>query len=151
MNKLLSVSAMALVLLAGCGASSGAVSYEGKSAEETDGDHAGEYTTVTFDKDGDDISNVNFDVYLPESEGFTTTSKKEASDNGEYGMKEATGVSWTEHVNKVEAYINDNDKFPTLVTDEADENFGKDADDATGATIHLTGLEEAFNNAAEVA
>lgn len=150
MKKLLSVSAMALVLLAGCG-STGPVSYEGQSAETADGDHAGEYTTVSYDKDGDDISNVNFDVFLPESEGFSSTSKKAVSDAGEYGMKEATGKSWTEHVTELETYINDNDAFPeTVEKGEGDEAELVAADGTTSATIGLDSFKEAFEAAKEV-
>lgn len=139
MKKLLSVSAMALVLLAGC---SSTASYSGEGAKSTEEGHEGEYTTVTYDKKGDDISNVQFDVVLPEGE-YSTTSKKELSDKGEYGMEEKTGKSWTAHVNELETYINENDKFPTLDAE------GVDADGVTGATIHLNGFEEAFNNATE--
>ncbi|WOO89848.1 FMN-binding protein [Mollicutes bacterium LVI A0078] len=138
MKKLLSVSAMALVLLAGC---SSTTSYYGESAADEDGN----VSTVSFDKSGDDISNVQFDIILPEVTGDTaqTTSKKELSNAGEYGMEAATGKSWTAHVEELEAYVNDNDAFPTL------DEEGKDADGVTGATIHLNGFEEAFNAATE--
>ncbi len=142
MKKLLSVSAMALVLLAGC---SSATTYAGETAASTEEGHEGEITTVTFDKTDDgDITNTNFDVTFPEATGETaqTTSKKELVEANEYGMLDATGKSWTEHVTELETYINDNDAFPTLDAE------GKDADGVTGATIHLNGFEEAFNNAA---
>ncbi|WOO86662.1 FMN-binding protein [Mollicutes bacterium LVI A0039] len=135
MKKLLSVSALTLVLLAGCSSSA---SYAGQSAVSSEENHVGEYATVTFDKDGDDISNVQFDVVLPEGE---YTSKKALSDAGEYGMEEKTGKSWTAHVNDLENYINENDKFPALDAE------GKDVDGASGATISIDEFEEAFNAA----
>ncbi len=138
MKKLLSVSAMALVLLAGC---SSATSYYGESAADEDGN----VYTVSFDKDGEDLTNVVLDVTLPESEEYSSTSKYEVSQAGEYGMGEATGKSWYEHVDQVAAYIEENDAFPTIDED------GYDVDGVTGATIHIDGFEEAFNNATEQA
>lgn len=144
MKKLLSVSAMALVLLAGC---SSTTSYAGESAPSTEEGKEGEITTVTFDKSGDDITNTSFDIVFPEATGdsVSTTSKKELDAAGEYGMEKASSQTWTEHVTDLETYVNDNDAFPTL-NDE-----GLDADGASGATIHLTTFKEAFDNATEVA
>ncbi len=144
MKKLLSVSAMALVLLAGC---SSATTYEGQGTPSEEEGHEGEVYTVSFDKTDDgDITNTNFDVVFPEATGETaqTTSKKELVEAGEYGMEAATGKSWTAHVTELETYINDNDAFPTL------DEEGKDADGATGATIHLNGFQEAFDAAEAV-
>ncbi len=138
MKKLLSVSAFGLILLAGCGAEPTAVSYYGESAANEEG----EITTVSYDKEGTDITNVVFDVILPEGE-YSTTSKLELSNNGEYGMKDQTGKSWTEHVEELDAWVEANDAFPTLNEE------GIDADGVTGATITLTAFEEAFNNATE--
>ncbi len=136
MKKLLSVSALALVMLAGCGSTA---SYYGEATPTDDG----EISTVSFDKDGEDITNVSFDVKLPEGE-FSTTSKLELSNSGEYGMGEETGKSWTEHVTELNTWVEENDAFPTLDAD------GYDVDGVTGATIGLSGFEEAFNNASEV-
>lgn len=145
MKKLLSVSAMALVLLAGCGSS--ATSYKGESAPATDADHKDEVTTVSYDKDGDDITNVKFDITLPDSEvsdnNYSSSSKYDVSQAGEYGMGDQTGTSWYQHVDKLDKYVEDNDAFPTLNDD------GKDADGVSGATIGLSTFEEAFNNAKE--
>lgn len=137
MKKLLSMSAVALLLLAGCGSST--VSYTGQSAADEDGN----YYTISYDKTGDDITNVQIDGYLAEGQSYTVTSKKEADANGEYGMKEKTGVSWTEQVEMVEKAIEDNDAFPAVDAE------GYDADGVTGATIHVNGFEEAFNAAVE--
>ncbi len=139
MKKFLSVSAFTLVLLAGC---SSTTHYAGQSAESTEEGHVGEYTTVEFDKNGDDITNTTFDIVLPEGE-YSTTSKKELSSNGEYGMEAATGKSWTTHVEELEAYVNENDAMPAL------DDEGKDAEGASGATIHLNTFQEAFDAAVE--
>ncbi len=138
MKKLLSVSAMALVLLAGC---SSATSYYGESAADEDGN----VYTVSFDKDGEDLTNVVFDVVLPESEEFSSTSKYAVSQAGEYGMEAATGKAWYQHVDEVTAWVEENDAFPTLDAD------GYDVDGVTGATIHINEFEEAFENATEQA
>ncbi len=135
MKKLAGLSAVAILALAGCGSS--AVSYKGETAP----DEKGDVTTVTYDKSGDDITNVKFDVLQGEKDG---ASKRADSEAGTYGMKEATGKSWIEHIEGVETYVNENDKMPEL-NDE-----GLDADGSTGATIHLNGFKEAFDNAKEV-
>ncbi len=134
MKKLAGISAVAILALAGC-TSGGAVEYSGESAA----DAKGNVGKVTFTKDGEDITNVKFDVTQEDG-----TNKRELSESGEYGMKDATGKSWLEHVEAVEAYVNENDKMPALDAD------GKDVDGATGATITLSSLDEAFNNAKEV-
>lgn len=136
MNKLAGISAVAVLTLAGCGASSDAVTYKGESEADKDGNIA----TVTYKKAGDDITDVKFDIKMGDQDG---ASKREASENGEYGMKEETGKAWVDHVEEVETYVNDNDKMPTLNEE------GLDADGATGATIHLNQLDEAFNAATE--
>ncbi len=134
MKKLAGISAVAILTLAGCGAG-GPVEYAGESAA----DAKGNVGKVTFTKEGDDITKIQFDVTQEDG-----TSKRELSESGEYGMKEATGKSWLEHVESVESYVIENDKMPSLDAD------GKDVDGATGATITLTSLDEAFNNAKEV-
>lgn len=145
MKKFLGVSALALVLLAGCGSS--AASYAGQSVESTEEGHEGEYATVTYDKDGDDITNTQFDIVLPDSSveenGYSSTSKKEVSEAGEYGMGDATGKTWAEHVTELETYVDENDAMPTL------DDEGKDVDGASGATIGLSQFDEAFNAATE--
>ncbi len=140
MKKILSISTLALVLLVGCGASTDASSesehYVGQSAESTEEGKEGEYATVEFDKAGDDITNVNFDVILTDG-----TSKTDLSDSGEYGMEEQTGKSWSAHVAELETYVNDNDAMPELNEE------GKDVDGVSGATIGLSQFDEAFTNA----
>lgn len=135
MKKLLSVSAMALVILAGC---SSTTSYAGQSSESTEEGHEGEYATVTYDKSGDDITNTVFDVVLADG-----TSKVEYAASGEYGMTSDDGRTWDQHVESLDAYVDENDAFPTLDAD------GKDADGVSGATIGLSQFEEAFNAATE--
>lgn len=137
MKKFLSVSAMALVLLAGC--SSGPVNYAGEGAPSTEENHEGEIATATYTKEGDDITAVDFDVLL--SDG---TSKTAYSESGEYGMAANGGREWHEHVADLEAYVVENDAFPTLDAE------GKDADAVSGSTITISMFEEAFNNAVEV-
>lgn len=152
MKKLIALSSFAVIILVGCSSTPveieepmgpQTVIYKGQSAVSTEEGYEGQYTTVIYEMTEDDITNVKFDTVLPEGE-FSTTSKKELSDKGEYGLEEASGKSWTEHVTELEMYINENDKFPMLNEE------GKDADGASGATIGLSTFEEAFNAAAPV-
>lgn len=134
MKKLLSVSAVALVLLAGCGS---AASYAGQSEPSTEEGKVGEYATVTYEKNGDDITNTKFDVIMADG-----SSKVEFAASGEYGMTSEDGRTWDQHVEALDTYVDENDAFPTLDAD------GKDADGVSGATIGLSQFEEAFNAAA---
>lgn len=104
--------------------------YEGKSEVFKPYETTAKYTV----EDGQ-ITEVIFDEFLEDG-----TSKKEASKAGEYGSENYTAGEWYEQIEKLENYVEENQEMPDL-TD------GKDTDGVSGATLNLSGFEDAFNQA----
>lgn len=82
---------------------------------------------------GDDIIDVEFEEFLEDG-----TSKNVASKEGTYTSPNYTLGEFYEQVDSLEQYVIDNDKFPTL-------SNGTDNDGVSGASVNLSGFEEAFN------
>ncbi len=92
-------------------------------------------STAKVTIEGDDVVDVVFDELLEDG-----TSKVEASQSGEYTSANYTQGEYFEQMAKLEKYVIENDQFPTL-------SEGKDVDGTSGASVNLSGLEEAYNNA----
>ncbi len=82
---------------------------------------------------GDDIIDVEFEEFLEDG-----TSKNIASKAGTYTSPNYTKGEFYEQVDSLEAYIIENDKFPKL-------SNGTDIDGVSGASINLSGFEEAYS------
>lgn len=137
MKKIISLLAIAVLALAGCGS---ATTYVGNSDITASGEFVnadGDTTTasLTVTQEGD-IIGAEFDA----SKG-DITSKKEASETGDYVLGNDGGLTWGEQVASVEEYVVANDAFPTLDAE------GKDVDAVTSATIGLSDLNAAFDAA----
>ena len=128
MKRILGLVAVLTIALVGCGASDEAVTYKGE-ATNADGDVA----TVTYVMTGDDITDTVFN----ETKGGS--DKRTMVTNGEYDM--GGEKTWSEQVDALGTYVDENDKLPTLDAE------GKDVDGVTTATIGLTNLSAAFESA----
>lgn len=94
------------------------------------------YTSkVTITRVGSDITAADFEEFLEDG-----TSKNEASKAGTYTSPNYTLGEFYEQIDSLEQYVLDNDKFPPL-TD------GKDVDGVSGASVNLSGFEDAYNKA----
>ena len=93
-------------------------------------------TTVEYTKKGDDILTVDIREY--EEDG---TEKKAGSEAGTYGNPDYQAGSWHVQIGGLEQYIIANDQFPEL------DSTGKDVDEVSGATLNLSGMQEAYETA----
>ncbi len=84
---------------------------------------------------GDDITDVEFEEFLEDG-----TSKNEASKNGTYTSPNYTLGEFYEQIDSLEAYVIEHDRFPPLTN-------GSDVDAVSGASLNLSGFEDAFNQA----
>lgn len=89
-------------------------------------------TTAKVTSVGDDITNVELEEFLEDG-----TSKNEASRAGTYTSPNYTKGEFYEQIDSLEAYIIENDEFPTL-------SNGSDVDGVSGASVNLSGFEEAY-------
>ncbi len=94
-------------------------------------------TTAKVEMDGSDVVSVTFEEFLEDG-----TNKITASKNGEYSSDAYTLGEFYEQVESLEEYVIENDSFPSL-------SNGKDADAVSGASVNLSGFEEAFLKAVE--
>ncbi len=145
MKKIISLLAIAVLALAGCGSSE--ETYIGKSDLTATGEFVNEDgdTTTTaklvIAQGGTDILSAEFDSTKGDVE-----SKKDASAKGDYVLSSAEedgSLNWGEQVATVEEYVVANDAFPTLDAD------GHDVDAVTSATVGLTDINKAFDAAME--
>lgn len=84
---------------------------------------------------GEDIIEVQFEEFLEDG-----TSKNIASKEGTYTSPNYTLGEFYEQIDSLEAYVIKNDQFPKLTN-------GTDVDGVTGASVNLSGFEDAFNQA----
>lgn len=89
-------------------------------------------TTAKVTSVDDDITDVELEEFLEDG-----TSKNEASRAGTYTSPNYTKGEFYEQIDSLEAYIIENDEFPTL-------SNGSDVDGVSGASVNLSGFEEAY-------
>lgn len=89
-------------------------------------------STATVTRIGDDIINVELEEFLEDG-----TSKNESSKAGVYSSPDYTKGEFYQQVDSLEAYIIENDQFPALTN-------GSDVDGVSGASVNLSGFEEAY-------
>ncbi len=92
-------------------------------------------STAQVTIEGEDIIDVQFEEFLEDG-----TSKNVASKEGTYTSPNYTLGEFYEQIDSLEAYVIENDEFPKLTN-------GTDVDGVTGASVNLSGFEEAFNQA----
>lgn len=92
-------------------------------------------STVELTVEDEKLTEISFDEFLEDG-----TSKVTASMAGTYGSDTYTLGEYHEQVAALEAYILENNQFPTL-------SNGIDVDSSSGASVNLSGFEEAYNQA----
>ncbi len=151
MNKKFMLGALALVLLAGCSASSTKEETKDENAtttvdeaggaqsdaEVTDAD--GNVTKATIEEENGKVTSISIDVVDKDGK-----SKKEAGDD--YGMKSPSGIGkeWYEQVKYLEQFIINNGIDAVKLDSDG---YAEDEDLKSGCTINLEDIMEAVNEA----
>ncbi len=151
MNKKFMLGALALVLLAGCSASSTKEETKDENAtttvdeaggaqsdaEVTDAD--GNVTNATIEEENGKVTSISNDVVDKDGK-----SKKEAGDD--YDMKSASGIGkeWYEQVKYLEQFIINNGIDAVKLDSDG---YAEDEDLKSGCTINLKDIMEAVNEA----
>lgn len=92
-------------------------------------------STAQITTRGSDVIAADLDEFLEDG-----TSKTEASKAGTYSSPNYQLGEFYQQIESLESYIIDNDQFPTLTN-------GTDIDGVSGASLNLSGFEEAYNMA----
>lgn len=90
-------------------------------------------STAQITTRGSDVIAVDLDEFLEDG-----TSKTEASKAGTYTSPNYQLGEFYQQIESLESYIVENDKFPSL-------NNGIDVDGVSGASLNLSGFEEAYS------